>query len=166
MKSASHIEGWKSARNAYILGADNSLRPQPKPFNYMTTKALQRSTMLATATLSVVAACGGDTPRPLDDFDPGPTPFEFIAGETMYTGSCAACHGANGTGSTTGPPLVDQIYQPNHHADAAFHRAVQLGVAPHHWQFGPMAPIEGLPPEQVDKIIAYVRWLQRQAGIS
>jgi hypothetical protein len=29
-----------------------------------------------------------------------------------------------------------------------------------------MAPVEGLPPAQVDLIIAYVRWLQRQAGIS
>ncbi len=100
------------------------------------------------------------------NIDPGPTPFEFIAGETMYTGSCASCHGVNGTGSTTGPPLVDKIYEPSHHADVTFHRAIQLGVVAHHWQFGPMAPIEGLPPEQVDQIIVYVRWLQRQAGIS
>jgi mono/diheme cytochrome c family protein len=121
--------------------------------------------LVMTALAGAAAGCGGDAPRVADDFDPGPTPFEFIAGETMYTGSCGACHGTNGTGSTIGPPLVDKIYEPSHHADAAFHRAVQLGVAPHHWQFGPMEPVEGLPPEQVDQIIAYVRWLQRQAGI-
>jgi len=126
----------------------------------------RRAVLVITGLVAASAGCGGDAPRIADDFDPGPTPFEFIAGETMYTGSCATCHGTNGTGTTTGPPLVDKIYEPSHHADAAFHRSVQLGVVAHHWQFGPMAPVEGLPPEQVDRIIAYVRWLQRQAGIS
>lgn len=137
-------------------------------FSKMTSMVLQRATLMITGlvTAGAAAGCGGSAPRVADDFDPGPTPLEFIAGETMYTGSCAACHGANGTGSTTGPPLVNKIYEPSHHADASFHRAVQLGVAAHHWRFGPMAPVEGLPPAQVDLIIAYVRWLQRQAGIS
>jgi mono/diheme cytochrome c family protein len=129
---------------------------------------LQRAPLIIAGLVAAGATvgCGGDASRVADDFDPGPTPFEFIAGETMYTGSCATCHGTNGTGTTTGPPLVHKIYEPSHHADAAFHRSVQLGVVAHHWQFGPMAPVEGLPPEQVDRIIAYVRWLQRQAGIS
>ena len=126
---------------------------------------LRRATLVITGLVAAAAGCGGGAPRIADDFDPGPTPFEFIAGETMYAGSCGTCHGVNGIGSNTGPPLVDKIYEPSHHADAAFHLAVQLGVAPHHWQFGPMEPVEGLPPEQVDQIIAYVRWLQRQAGI-
>ena len=127
---------------------------------------LQKKSLVVASLVATATGCGGDSQRIPDDFDPGPTPLEFIAGETMYAGSCTTCHGANGTGSTTGPPLVDKIYEPSHHADAAFHRAVQLGVAPHHWWFGAMAPIEGLAPEQVDQIIAYVRWLQRQAGIS
>jgi mono/diheme cytochrome c family protein len=126
---------------------------------------LQKNFLVVASLVATATGCG-DAPRVADDFDPGPTPFDFIAGETMYHGSCAACHGVNGTGSTTGPPLVNKIYEPSHHADAAFHRAVQLGVAPHHWRFGAMAPVEGLAPEQVDQIIAYVRWLQRQAGIS
>ena len=116
--------------------------------------------------MAAAVGCGRDAPRAADDFDPGPTPFEFIAGETMYDGSCASCHGENGKGSSQGPPLVHQIYQSSHHADFAFQRAVQLGVAPHHWRFGRMPPVEGLPPEQVEQIITYVRWLQRQAGIS
>ena len=135
----------------------------------MMTIALPRAPLLFAGIVAAGAAagCGGaEDTRTAADFDPGPTPFEFIAGETMYTGSCATCHGANGTGTNTGPPLVHKIYEPSHHADASFHRAVQLGVAAHHWRFGPMAPVEGLPPEQVDAIIAYVRWLQRQAGIT
>ena len=120
---------------------------------------------IAAVFLAILVACGGDSPRVAEDFDPGPTPAELIAGETMYNASCARCHGVNGTGSTEGPPLVDKVYQPSHHADASFHRAVQLGVVPHHWSFGPMPPVEEIPPEQVDQIIGYVRWLQRQAGI-
>jgi len=115
--------------------------------------------------LLALAGCGGDSHRGLEDFDPGPTPAEFIPGEAMYSGSCARCHGVNGTGSAEGPPLVDEVYRPGHHADVAFHLAVQRGVAAHHWSFGPMEPVPGLPPEQVEQIIAYVRWLQRQGGI-
>ncbi len=99
------------------------------------------------------------------DFDPGPTPMAYIPGEAMYTGSCALCHGPNAIGNEKGPPLVNVIYEPNHHGDFSFHRAVELGVAPHHWNFGPMPPVEGLTPDQVDEIISYIRWLQRQAGI-
>jgi len=115
--------------------------------------------------LTTLAACGGDSSRTTEDFDPGPAPPALIAGETMYNGSCAQCHGVNGTGSPEGPPLVDQVYRPSHHADISFHLAVTQGVAPHHWTFGAMPPVEGIPREQVDQIISYVRWLQRQAGI-
>jgi mono/diheme cytochrome c family protein len=112
----------------------------------------------------LTACASGDGPG-LADFDPGPPPASLIAGETMYNGSCARCHGPEGRGSVEGPPLVDDVYRPGHHADAAFHLAVQRGVAPHHWSFGAMPAMPELPPEQVDRIIAYVRWLQQQAGI-
>jgi len=111
------------------------------------------------------SACGREAPKRDRSFDPGPTPGAYLAGEALYTAACARCHGPQGTGTDQGPPFVDRIYEPNHHADASFHRAVQLGVVPHHWKFGPMPPIEGLTSDQVDQIISYVRWLQRQAGI-
>jgi hypothetical protein len=43
--------------------------------------------------------------------------------------------------------------------------AVQKGVIAHHWRFGNMPSIENLDERDVNEIIAYVRWLQRQAGI-
>ncbi|MFM7841547.1 MAG: cytochrome c, partial [Nitrospira sp.] len=64
-----------------------------------------------------------------------------------------------------GPPFVHKIYEPNHHGDAAFQRAAALGVRAHHWQFGNMPKISSVTPADVDEIIKYVRWLQRQAGI-
>ena len=86
-------------------------------------------------------------------------------GEALFASNCVACHGEQGTGTTAGPPLVHEIYEPGHHPDASFQRAVQAGVPQHHWDFGPMPAMPGLSEEQVDDITAYVRQLQRDAGI-
>ncbi len=92
-------------------------------------------------------------------------PTEVQSGEGKFNTFCARCHGAEGVGTKQGPPLVHKIYEPNHHGDAAFQRAVANGVRAHHWQFGDMPKIEGVKSEDVDQIVKYVRWLQRQAGI-
>lgn len=92
-------------------------------------------------------------------------PAEFQPGEGKFNTFCARCHGAEGVGTKQGPALVHKIYEPNHHGDAAFQRAAASGVRAHHWQFGDMPKIDGVKPEDVDQIVKYVRWLQRQAGI-
>ena len=92
-------------------------------------------------------------------------PAEFQLGEGKFTTLCARCHGPQGSGTAQGPPLVHKIYEPNHHGDAAFQRAALNGVRAHHWQFGDMPKIEGATSADVDEIVKYVRWLQRQAGI-
>lgn len=104
-----------------------------------------------------VTACNGD---PAAD-DGG----AVARGEELFTNNCAVCHGEQGSGTATGPPLVHEIYEPGHHPDASFHRATQEGVAQHHWDFGPMAPVPGLSESEVDDIVVYVRELQREAGI-
>jgi mono/diheme cytochrome c family protein len=86
-------------------------------------------------------------------------------GAALFDAHCAACHGANAAGSNAGPPLVHRIYEPSHHGDGAFQRAVAQGVRPHHWGFGPMPPIAGVSPREVSLITAYVRELQRANGI-
>jgi cytochrome c len=92
-------------------------------------------------------------------------PAELKPGETLFNNNCARCHGERGTGTSNGPPLVHKIYEPNHHGDAAFQRAASMGVRAHHWQFGDMPKIPGVTPADVEQIVTYVRWLQRQAGI-
>ena len=87
------------------------------------------------------------------------------AGAELYADNCARCHGADLRGTDLGPPHLDPVYEPSHHGDAAFHLAVQRGVRQHHWDFGPMPPIEGLTEAQVDDIIAFVRQEQRAVGI-
>jgi mono/diheme cytochrome c family protein len=86
-------------------------------------------------------------------------------GADLFAKDCAACHGPGAAGSDKGPPLVDRIYEPSHHDDASFRRAVRQGVRAHHWPFGDMQPVPGVSDRNVERIIAYVRALQRAAGI-
>lgn len=63
-----------------------------------------------------------------------------VKGKTAFTQNCATCHGAAGLGTDKGPPLVHNIYNPRHHSDDAFYRAVAIGSPQHHWRFGNMPP--------------------------
>lgn len=88
-------------------------------------------------------------------------------GQAEFETNCATCHGVNAAGQDgVAPPLVHIIYEPSHHGDASFHRAVQQGVRAHHWRFGNMPPIEDVSEQQVASIITYVRELQRANGIN
>ena len=116
--------------------------------------------------VSLLAACDSSQPKQaVGSSTVGPVPTEFQIGETTFNANCAACHGKQAAGTDHGPPLVHKIYEPNHHGDPAFQRAASEGVKAHHWQFGNMPKIEAVTPGDVDQIVKYVRWLQRQAGI-
>jgi mono/diheme cytochrome c family protein len=116
------------------------------------------------AALTLAAACESrSNEQPL--VDPGPVPAELADGERLFNANCARCHGVLAVGTDAGPPLVHKVYEPSHHADFAFQRAVEVGVSAHHWRFGNMPPIAGVDQTEVERITAYVRWLQRQAGI-
>ena len=84
-----------------------------------------------------------------------------MPGAALFERNCARCHGRSAAGGPGGPPLVHRIYEPGHHADAAFHLAVRQGVRAHHWRFGNMPPIPGVTEAEVNQIIAYVRALQK-----
>ncbi len=92
-------------------------------------------------------------------------PDSLTAGRANFEVYCRECHGPAATGTEKGPPLVHRVYRPGHHADPSFYLAPLQGVRAHHWRFGDMPPVEGIRREQVGTIIAYVRWLQAQAGI-
>ena len=116
----------------------------------------------------ILAACDGSP----GNRDPNPfhlPPDGFVAdknkGAELFRQNCSVCHGRAGSGSNKGPPLVHKTYNPGHHADLAFHLAVKNGVRRHHWQFGDMPPQPQVSPEAIGHIVAYVRALQRRAGI-
>ena len=90
-----------------------------------------------------------------------------VIGKRGFDKNCAACHGENAVGQDgIAPPLVHKIYEPSHHGDESFQRAVAMGVRAHHWKFGNMPAIEGLTRADVKAITAYVRELQRHNGIN
>ena len=93
-------------------------------------------------------------------------PFKFALGKSLYQDKCGSCHGVMGEGTPDkGPPMLHDYYKPSHHGDASFYRASIQGVKAHHWKFGDMEPVPGVGEREVDKILPYVRWLQRQHGI-
>jgi mono/diheme cytochrome c family protein len=114
--------------------------------------------------LSVLAGCTRDISEDLPP-PPAAIPAEHQVGAEAYGRNCASCHGEFARGTDVGPPLVHPYYVPGHHADAAFVFAVQRGVAAHHWRFGDMPPQPQVAKDELQPIIAYVRWLQREAGI-
>ncbi len=93
------------------------------------------------------------------------SPPEVAQGKALFERDCSVCHGPAGDGTAQGPPLVHIIYEPSHHADAAFILAARNGVRAHHWRFGDMAPLPDVTDQMVREIVGYIRWLQRQVGI-
>ncbi|MBO6604565.1 MAG: c-type cytochrome [Roseicyclus sp.] len=88
-------------------------------------------------------------------------------GQRAFEVTCAVCHSGNAAAREgIAPPLVHRIYEPGHHADEAFQRAVQYGVRAHHWEFGNMPPVEGVTRADVMAITVYIRELQRANGIN
>ena len=76
-------------------------------------------------------------------------------GKTTYETRCAPCHGANGAGGDTGPPIASRLSSRDDQGLAAFIRA---GV-----------PARGMPPHQISDpdmadLLKYLRVLQRRAA--
>lgn len=92
------------------------------------------------------------------------SPALAAAGAELYEASCAECHGLEMRGTDTGPSLLSIVYEPNHHSDTAFLSAIRNGAQSHHWDFGPMEPVEGLSDEDVTAIVTFVRNAQASEG--
>lgn len=85
-------------------------------------------------------------------------------GATLYAANCASCHGADLKGTSIGPSQLSIVYEPGHHSDDSYRSAILNGVQPHHWNFGPMAPVPGLSDQQIESIIAFIRKVQAEQG--
>jgi mono/diheme cytochrome c family protein len=120
--------------------------------------------------LLLLVGCGADAP-PATDQDVEAViratqiPARFAAGDALFEANCAVCHGSRALGTPAGPPLIHIVYEPSHHSDLAFVYAVERGVRAHHWGFGDMPPIPNVSREEIQQIVAYIRYLQRQVGI-
>ena len=131
--------------------------------------ALGAALVLAGSACTARSGATSPTPRATPP-TPAPTPppeprFSGTDGRSLYGQACSVCHGQALEGTNAGPTFLNRIYAPGHHADISFMFAIERGVRAHHWNFGNMAPVEGLSQEQVLAIIAFIREEQRAAGI-
>jgi mono/diheme cytochrome c family protein len=129
------------------------------------TSLLQRHILVLIGCLvlgaSQVMAQSMQIPKPSSGLMPNPA-----SGKKLYAANCASCHGADLKGTSKGPAMLHKVYEPSHHGDVAFQLAAKNGVRAHHWQFGDMAPVPAVTPDDVAHITAYVRMEQRKVGIN
>lgn len=87
------------------------------------------------------------------------------AGQAVFNQHCSVCHGVDGAGTRLGPPLIHAIYNPGHHDNKSFARAVTQGVQQHHWPYGNMPAQPQVGFSDLSKIMAFIREVQKQNGI-
>lgn len=108
---------------------------------------------------AVIAGCG-------DDPVTVPTvPGDAVAGAAVYERSCADCHGAGGIGADDGPALLEARYALPGFDDLSFVTAVVRGVSGDEAEHGGMPRIRGLSEQDLADLLAFVRGLQRDAGL-
>lgn len=134
--------------------------------NYSKTRSGYQSVFILTLLFGIWVAGCTDSNSPPSPSATQAAPAEFTGGERLFNNNCAGCHGIGAQGTDRGPTFLSKIYEPSHHGDAAFRLAAQNGVRAHHWNFGDMPKIDGVEGEEIGQIISYIRWLQRENGIS
>ena len=127
----------------------------------MTHRTWHTRPLLVVVALTLVAsACGNGVGDQVEEQDP----VLVAEGAELYAASCAECHGSDLRGTERGPSHLSILYEPGHHGDGAFQLAVLIGSTAHHWDFGPMPPVEELTEDEVEAIIAFVRQRQSDQG--
>jgi mono/diheme cytochrome c family protein len=141
----------------------SSHHPPPRcPLRHLDQRSCSGTVGRATAAAAVaatlgivVAACGANgSAGDVADLD----------GAALSADNCASCHGADLRGSDEGPSQLSVVYEPSHHGDESYRKAIRFGAAPHHWNFGTMPPNDELDDAQIDAIIAFIRAEQERLG--
>ena len=82
-----------------------------------------------------------------------------------FASECAGCHGRRARGTERGPDLIHPDYGPSARSDAQFRRAVREGMPARRGGYGDMPPVEGVSERRLERMIAFLRELQRADGI-
>lgn len=130
------------------------------PYSHLRHFAATRHALILVALVALTACSSSEPTATTADISSD----VVAAGEVLYAANCAECHGADLRGTDRGPSHLSIVYEPNHHPDAAFLLAVKNGVRAHHWNFGPMLPVDGLTDEEISSITAFVRSVQAEQG--
>jgi mono/diheme cytochrome c family protein len=99
---------------------------------------------------------------------PGRTADQVALGRRIYHGeiaggTCAGCHGTNGTGAPLGPALDGGDWLWSDGSLQSIRTLIEQGVAKPRAYTGPMPPMGGgqLDPQQIDALAAYVWSISR-----
>jgi mono/diheme cytochrome c family protein len=85
-------------------------------------------------------------------------------GLVVFAGECARCHGRLARGTGRGPNLIHPDYGPGVRSDAQFRRAVREGM-PARGGYGAMPPSPSMSERRLERMITFLRELQRANGI-
>lgn len=127
------------------------------------TKLLKN--LLATALLGVTLSANSDDREGHVDVSVGKLSSRAAFGQEVFNGTCAECHGDNGSGTRKGPPLIHDIYNPGHHSNQSIVVAIKNGVRAHHWPYGNMPAQEKVGFTETMAVIEFIREVQQQNGI-
>jgi mono/diheme cytochrome c family protein len=116
-------------------------------------------------TLFLVSHTYADHKKSHVDVEVGHLSSTASKGQVVFNTNCASCHGIDAAGGIGGPPLIHNIYNPGHHSNASFIRAVRNGVKQHHWQFGDMPPQKHVAFGDMVFLMKFIREIQQQNGI-
>lgn len=101
----------------------------------------------------------------LEEGSPAPISYDNIdQGVAAFSDACAACHGRLADGTGRGPNLIAPQYGRSTFRDDQFRRAVRMGM-PARRGYGAMPPAPGVSARNLERMIAFVRELQRNKGI-
>jgi mono/diheme cytochrome c family protein len=116
--------------------------------------------MVATVVVLMTVAGCGDDPVSVPS-----VPGDVAAGAAVYERSCAGCHDAGAAGDGGGVSLVDARFALPGFDDVAFVTAIVRGVSADGSEHGGMPRIRGLSEQDLADLLAFVRGLQRSAGL-
>lgn len=136
--------------------------PFARATRFALTAMLSSAALLGSAAV-LVTGCGDDDAR-----GAGSTSLEAdpVAGEQTYQDFCGSCHGRDFEGSVRGPSQLDAVFAPDVTTDEDYRDAIRDGAQEQHYDFGPMPAIGSLDDQEIANVIAYVRQVQQERGLS
>jgi mono/diheme cytochrome c family protein len=101
----------------------------------------------------------------LEEGSPVPVSYDTIdQGVVAFSSACAACHGRLAEGTDRGPDLIAPQYGRSAFRDDQFRRAVRQGL-PARRGYDAMPPAPTVSASDLERMIAFVRELQRNKGV-
>ena len=105
----------------------------------------------------------------LDAFDESPSvPVSSLSiqlGGIAFAEECASCHGRTARGTERGPDLIHPDYGPGRRSDAQFRRAIREGKQARRAGYQNMPPAMNGSERHLNRLIVFLREVQRANGI-